>query len=268
MKNIFKQFGSLHEVDEYIKVTPLNSVFRWVKLESNEADYADDDWHGTKNFESALKLMKNGWSNTATKLENKLSMIKNDIAVKSVAKSIYDVAGFQVSVPRTLQGLPTNMINKKMVPQKQKVITIVKNISYSSMVSADSIMENSMKALQIVKKIEAQGIRVNLDIMMPLKTSHETLTIRIRVKNANERLNVSKVAFPMVHPSMLRRIMFRLIESHPDVSDRDWIGGYGRPINGMLAEKYELKAFIGKGEYYLDSFIADIDEAIKNMKLD
>jgi hypothetical protein len=182
---------------------------------------------------------------------------------KAVKRSKFDVVGGNCSVPRYLQGIPTAMINKKSVMQKQKVITIVKHIGYLGNVSADKIMENSIKALQIVKKLEAQGYRVNLDVMSPAISANETAVCRVRIKSANERLNVSKVAFPMVHPDMLRRMVFRFREVCPELKSRTWIGSMGSTIY----DRAKVKSFLKEGEYYLHNFIGDIDLEIAAMKL-
>ena len=53
---------------------------------------------------------------------------------------------------------------------------------------------------------------------------------KVKIKGANERLNISKLSFPMVHPSMLRRLFFRFIEVHSEVTE-GFVGGYGRPVS-------------------------------------
>ena len=61
-----------------------------------------------------------------------------------------------------------------------------------------------------------------------LSQTNEKYFIKIRLKSANEKLNISKLSFPLVHPSMLRRLFLRFVEVHPPVSN-DFKRGYGRP---------------------------------------
>ena len=137
------------------------------------------------------------------------------------------------------------MVRSVNVPVKSKVITLVKSIGYSFQVSADTIIDESVKALKIVKKLEAQGYKINLDIAVGSTTRDKKFIVRARIKKANERLNVSKLAFPLVHPSMLRRLYFRWVEVYPEVT-RSFVHGYGKPIHAD-----ELKSVVGKNEYVL-----------------
>lgn len=268
MKNVVvKEFDSIGAFEKYINETPLNSVFRWAKLASsqtNDDTYSNKSFYKTASFPEALELLKHGWDTMAAQLETTLKLEKNRIAPKQTTRAKYDVAGFQASVPRYLQGLPDSMINKKPIQMKQKVITVVKHIGYLGNVTSDTIIENSIKALMIVKKLEALGYRVNLDVMSPAEARDGEIAVaRIRIKNAAERMNISKVAFPMVHSDMLRRMVFRFREVCPELRDKSWAGSYGYTVQ----DRSECKKYLNDGEYYLHNFIGDIDEEIKKLAL-
>lgn len=260
MKQAKREFKSIGEFENFINTTPLNDVCRWHKLDSVSSDVK---WTGTQSFEEAMKLLKTGWDDMAKKLETRLALEKQTIQQTTKQRMQYDVAGFQASVPRYLQGIPQSMVNTKRVPQKQKVITLVKNISYNSGISAEQIIENSVKALTIVKKIEAQGIRVNLDTIWIVRHNDEEVICRVRIKSAGERLNISKVAFPLVNPSMLRRLMFRFLEVVPEITMKSWTFGYGSPV----MSKDATRTYLNADDYLLNSFISDVDLEIANMKL-
>lgn len=261
MANAIHTFKSIGEFEKYINETPLNNVFRWTELASSRT--GKGSFNKTHDFAEALDLLKYGWEDMAKKIEANLKLIASEVTPGTKQRAEYSVAGFQASVPRYLQGLPTSMINKKSVPVKQKVITIVKHIGYSGDTLPETIMENSLKALQIVKKIEAQGYRVNLDILSPVESSGGEIAVcRVRVKSAAERMNIAKVAFPLVHPDMLRRMIFRFREVTPELKDRQWTS-YGRTIQ----DPREVKKYMADGEYYLSNFIDDVDDEIKKMAL-
>jgi hypothetical protein len=157
------------------------------------------------------------------------------------------------------------MINQKSVPQKQKIVTLNKDMSYNSNVSAEDIIEQSARALAIVKQLEAKGYRVNLNLCFMTNSSfHEgqgqSVGCKIRLKNAGERLNVSKLSFVLVHPSMLRRMIFRWLEVNPDVTNKGYVGTYGTAgkINRIQEQnEYTLPKVIGN----------DIDKVIADMQL-
>ena len=241
------EYDSLNEFYKYICDTPFNESFRWVKHESVANDYS---FTQTRSFEEATDLLKNGWTDMSGKLTQRLNVVKNQVQPTMKPKTINSVAGFQPIVPLYLSGVPTNMVNRKMVPVKQKVITLTKSISYSCGIKTEQIVEESVKAMMIVKKLEAQGYRVNLNVMMGGIERGLKLITKIRIKSAGEKLNISKLAFPLVHPSMLRRLMFRFIEVYPKVT-KSFVNGYGSPVHDD--EAYNL--FKDSGEYLLPAFI-------------
>lgn len=241
------EYNSLNEFYNYICDTPFNDSFRWAKHASVDGDYY---FTQTRNFEEATEILKNGWSDMSSKLTQRLNVVKNQVQPAMKAKTTNSVAGFQPIVPLYLSGVPTNMVNRKMVPVKQKVITLNKSISYNCGIKTEQIVEESVKAMMIVKKLEAQGYRVNLNVIMGGIESDLKLITKIRIKSAGEKLNISKLAFPLVHPSMLRRLMFRFIEVYPKVT-KSFVKGYGTPVSDD--EAYNL--FKDSGEYLLPAFI-------------
>ena len=250
-KKVFDvKFNTIDEFYNYITSTPLNKVFEWSELSSVKND---EKFSKTKSFEEAVDLLTNGCDDISKKLTNQLNM-KVNLQSGTKNKNVYDVQGFQCCVPLYLQGVPTNIIARKSIPVKQKVITIVKSINYLANVTADEIIEQSIKTLEIIKKIESQGIRCNLDILVGLRVTNQdnAVCLRVRVKKSTEKLNISKLAFTMVHPSMLRRLVFRFIEVYPNITS-GYKSGYGR----LIDDKYIRESIIDKkqNEYYLPSFI-------------
>lgn len=249
-----QEFGSLHEYEKYINETPLNEVFRWASHKSVEGT---ESFTKTKSYPEAIDLFHNGWDDMAKKLEQKLKIAEAKVQSKMVKRTQFDVVGFQASVPRYLQGIPTNMVNQKQVPQKQKIVTLNKDISYAWYVTTEEIIESSVKALQIVKRIEEQGIRVNLNLIMGTEVNGERIISKIRLKSANERINISKLAFPLVHPSMLRRLQFRYIETTPHVTKTGFTNGYGSPTKEENL-KYD-------GEILIPKLVDSIEEMVEKV---
>lgn len=243
------EFNSIQEFYDYICNTPLNDTFR------NESYLASlksrANWCGTSSFNEASDLLRNGWSYGAQNLTQKLKIAEADKQVQTAYRNILSMAGYQAIVPLYLNGVPNNMVNKKLVPVKQRVLTINKAISASASVSSETLMNESVKCFQIIKKIEASGIRVNLNLM--ISTGH--VCVKIRLKSAGEKLNISKLAFPLVHTSMFRRLYFRFIETYPTIP-RSYRHGYGR-----VPSEEEFKKVCGKGEVLLPTLLRGSNES-------
>ena len=264
-----REFKSLNEFEGYISKNPLNDVFKWGKLSSTNSSYKFTETHS---YEEATELLKNGWNDMAKKLTKSLKVNQNQVVDAQVKKILFDVVGFQCSVPRYLQGIPTSMVNKKLVPVKQRVITLNKDISYNCGITTEQIIEASVQTLQLIKKIEAQGVRVNLNLIWGVKAGNTKEVVKVRLKSANERLNISKLAFPLVHPSMLRRLCFRYIEVAPTIT-KSYSFGYGAPLDGLqlkghCKDEYVLpRLFDGNLESLGDlSTICSITDQIVNGK--
>lgn len=260
-----REFDSLAEFYDYITQTPVNIAFT---NQSHSSIKGTESFTQTKSFEEAVGLFKNGWREEAIRLEKMLKDKAKDTHIKTKARPTYSVEGFQCSVPRYLQGMPDSMINRKNVPVKDKVITINKEINYNAMTSTSTIEAESVKALSLINNIEAQGHRCNLNLVLSTeRTKGKTKTremAKIRIKSANERLNVSKLAFPLVHPSMLRRLLFRYIEIAPTVT-RDYVWGYGSPTATSTVRGL-LKQLGYENEYVIPCFLPENVNDVKSLQ--
>lgn len=222
-----EQFNSIDSFYNYLCDTPFNDVFRWCRHASVNGSHK---FTGTYSFDEAVGMMKNGWHTMATNLTQRLEIKTKHDAPVMKQRNVLSVSGYQPVVPLYLAGVPTNMVNKQLVAFKSKVINVTKSVNYNCCVKVDRMVEESIKALQIVKRLESQGYRCNLFVANGVQAGNKRIICKVKVKNANERLNISKLSFPMVHPSMLRRLFFRFIEVYPEVTS-SFTGGYGYPIS-------------------------------------
>lgn len=232
--NIMVDFDNITEFVKYINETEVNRAFKSREarenLGSKKTDLEYYYFTNTHNFEEALDLLEHGWSEMAQKLNKQLVTKTMHVKNTTKRKTVYDVVGHQAIVPLYLQGVPQNMAHTKMVSIPNKVITIDKCIGVLGDKTTEQIIEGSIKAMQIIRQLEAQGYRINLNLIAVAEAGGQKLGCRIKVKKANEKLNVSKLAFPMIHPSMYRRMVFRFREVFPE-TNWDFASGYGATIS-------------------------------------
>jgi hypothetical protein len=97
--------------------------------------------------------------------------------------------------------------------------------------------------LALVDKLEAAGIRVQLDVMLICSAigRNDTWHISVAAKGANERLQIDSLAFLLAHPSSFRRVMFSYMETHAEALrfGAGGFGGYGYPSD-YKPEGYDL----------------------------
>ena len=242
------EFDSMSEYVKHLTEFDKNSV----RLEES-VRYDFNNWYGTKTFEDAIKLAKEGWTDCANALNKKLNFQINNLGTDKMMKTFLSQVGYQAIVPLYLNGCPTNMVNKKLEVKKQKIITIVKSVGFRAEHSVDDIKEESIKTLMLVYLLEKKGYRVNLYTLNGYNSRGQSYFVRVKIKSAGERLNVSKLAFPLVHPSMLRRLNFRFRE----------INKTG--IGGSIYDKEGNLPAIKKGEVFIPSFMKMDIDSIKSI---
>lgn len=221
------EFRSIHEFEEFITKQPFNVAF---SNQGKASIYGSKSFTETESFEEAISLLHSGWQSKAKELTQKFKAVERDMAPVLKQQRVVGVAGYQPIVPLFLIGQPACMVGSKMQPVKQKVVTVVKSISYPGRVRSDQWTEQGLKALAIVKKLEQNGYRVNVDIIDGgTDYSNAGFSCRVRVKNASERLNVSKLAFTLCNPSIERRLMFRFEEVYEHITS-GFAGCYGKVL--------------------------------------
>lgn len=211
-------------------------------------------WYGTGSFDEAVMIATEGWTECANRLTKQLNFQIKKMEGDKTMKMFLSQVGYQPIVPLYLNGCPNNMMNMKLDVKKQKVITIVKSVGYRGGVSAKQIEEESIKTLMLVTMLERKGYRVNLYTLNGYRAYHKNYYCKVKIKGASERLNISKIAFPLVHPSMLRRLNFRFREV---VARTD--------IGGSLYTKKDNMPAIKKGEIFIPSFMKMTVDQIKDI---
>ena len=261
-KTYIKRFNSLEEFYRYITETEFNDVFKNIDKSSVKIDVKG--WSGTRTFEEASNLLLNGWDKKTLEIKQKLDLEEHK-EPQMTYKNVQSVQGYHPIVPLYLMGVPNNMVTKKMVPLKKKVITIDKTIAYGCDVSANRIIEESVKAIRIINRLERQNYRVNLNVVCLSRSNGLTIGVKIKLKDANESINISKLAFPLVHPSMLRRMFLRFVEVYP----RTTVGfrrGYGIPQSGSDVKRIFNNDASVKDDFVLPDFINTNVDEINNLE--
>lgn len=250
-------FESITDLVKYIKEH--ESLHLEYKCSSNKSGFEKYKFTKTYDYAEAENLLLHGWEEGTKQLKEQLNV---KVPNKTQRKQFYSVQGYQPCVPRYLQGLPDAMINSKQVSVKQKVIVINKLFAYVCGVKAEQILQESAKCLRLVQSLESEGYRVELNIIASFgETSacyrYDDANIngpmfRVCLKKASQRLNLKQVAFPLIHPSMLRRILFALIERVPECKE-GFVGyGYGNCVRDTHNVYKALK-----GQYLIPTMVQE-----------
>lgn len=229
MINIFndkKNISYFDNIDEYI-----NFLENTPRKEDrcNDSEEGSYNFTGTYNFKEAIKLCKYGDEQLCSDI-HKLSLSVNCDEVIDKIKRQYtnDIIGFTPNVPNYIMGLPNNMIRDVSIKIKSKIINIYINLSAHAGIDSDVIKRNASKYVAAIDNLEQQGYRCNVYCGNVAEKYFGKYAIIVKIKSDREPLNLMKMAFPMAHPSMLRRLSFKWIETIPiDFTH----SGYGTPVD-------------------------------------
>lgn len=245
METTIKKFNTLHEYNQYLEAGETLECFKH-RAESHDFYLGDDryskkrkKWVGTQSWNEATDLMIHGDKALAKKVEKEgvaTARVKVN-AVRPRAKVVRSVGGFMPNIPAYLADSKKQMFRIQKQPVKQRVMTIVYNASVYCGTDADEVVETSSKLVQTIMKIEASGTRVNLymanltasNLIRDWKndTPHKVVGALVKIKDSGQYMDVLKMCYPLIHPSMHRRQHFRLLEMD---SDNDYTSCYGYPV--------------------------------------
>jgi len=193
-----QSFNSIYDFTTYLDSSSVSNIFKGATLSSQEKSYSDN-WNGTQYYNEAQELLAHGWTPEASALSKKIPL-GSTMSQASKRTNIYSTVGFQASVPRYLQGVPTNMISSHKTMQKQKVIVLNRSIVFASGWTSHKIESEGIKALQVIKALEGNGFRVKLNVFTIHNVGNDNAVMTICIKKPDEPLNISKIAFPIAHP--------------------------------------------------------------------
>ena len=161
-------------------------------------------------------------------------LISKNYGTKIVKNKYEDsVVGFIPNVPNFCLGTPNTMITIKQDIKKVKIINIVINSCVSGGINKNSIQKKFSEILNDIIFLEKKGYRVNIYLLIGTVNGNTEETLKynlgvVKVKKDSEPIDLKKLVFPLVHPSFLRRFIFRYLETF---GTNDFThSGYGRPL--------------------------------------
>lgn len=224
------------------------------KMTSNSFhDMKDPDeievWHGVKSYEEALNIMEHGYQPTVEKMKKN---IKANLSGQSKRISFHnDVVGYAPIVPLAIMGVPQSMMNSYMKPVKAKVIDIYYDMTANSSTKPEQFIEAGQKLLGAVMELEMQGYRFNIYSTQGFwRAGSGCDMLCVKVKSANQPLDLKRISFPLTHPAFFRVIGFDWYSKFPLGTYRSCYGHsiaydyHGRTLQDGFKELFGKNAVI------------------------
>lgn len=229
-----QKFNSLHEFAAWLTRTPVHKSF----VDSMDSINGTKKFCNTASYEEANNLMLNGWDNGAKEI--KTTML--EIAAASYPTHQVEIShtGAIPCIPAYLSGSPAHMISIKKKQTNKPVITLFYNSSVSCKVAAKDITTAAAKLLTAIREIEVAGVGVTLWCGSVRKSiCNEKVTNAVKIKDSREPFNILNVAYPLTHPSFIRRHSFAFVERCGG-SSKTW-KTYGCAVRSAATMQEELE---------------------------
>lgn len=247
------------------------------KTSENTDDYKCKKFYYTNSYDEAVNLLKNGYKEPLDKIKSELKNFCVTNRRENKRSIVNDVFGFVPHVPNAILGIPNSMINYKFEQRNIKVIKIVYDMSIVYDEKPETIVKNSINLLKLLIMLENMGFKTELFLTSISNDDRKQLFVApfIKLKEYKTPLNIAKLCFPLVHPSMLRRIIFKWKETTPTITNSDFNYGYGivsyksigeQKLKELLIKNNKLKnsdIYINYYDLYSEDKIKKIAESYK-----
>lgn len=254
MKTVVEVFDSISDFSRTINSRKINKQFclydgkpsSMLESENKEA------FTKTKSYGDADDLLNHGYQEGYERLET-ISIKEQPNTGSSIRpRSFNDVVGFAPHVPNMLAGIPQSMINTKRQAVKNKVLSLLLNLSVASIVSASTIENTNAAIMSAITSLERAGYRVNLYVSLLSTDRTYTVGPIIRIKDSGQYMDKLKMAYPLIHPSFLRRHFFRYVETAPlGRASSAMIHNYGYVVN----DKYKIRTLLDERHLKIDKIL-------------
>lgn len=235
---------------------PVNEYFKGKDLASEDGDYSFTKTH---NLQEAFDVLKAGYNEPLQKMQDGKVNARQVSNVYRQQVRLH-VCGVLPHIPNAILNLPLSMIDYYKQPQKSKVVTIVYNITVTASTSTEETIKAGIKLLQLCKDVEASGYRLNLYITELCHVEEGTQDVigwMLKLKDSKQPFDILKLCFPLVHPSMLRRLSFAWLERSPLVYSKSFVNGYGKATNFVksreeIQEALQKCKLLSENDFYTD----------------
>lgn len=230
MNYIVETFNDISELLRVLNSRENNSVMKY----EDSSETGSCDFTGTKSLEEAEELLRYGWFEKVNEVKKMLrvTMQESNKLVGKRAKILNSPVGYIPNVPNAIQNKPDSMIRVLKEPSKQKTVHVMYSITANAGHEAEFFIKMGVRLVTALNIIEQSGIRTKLSVIFfGGRKNDDRAVAALKIKDYGEPFNLGKICFPLIHPSMFRRVGFRWLEKAEGLQDSDWTWGYGRPMD-------------------------------------
>lgn len=235
-----EEFHSIYQLMHTLESRQNNSYMK----NENQSKEGSKSFTGTQSWNSAIKMLGTGYLEVIPNLQKNIE-IQNKINAKyseAIEKAVPKIRmqGYVPCVPNAIRGIPQSMISVDKKPMKRKTLHILYSVGANCGTETEWFVKAGTALLSAIDIIEKGGVQTKIDLnFFPALEKDEITFPTVTIKNYGERYSVQKISFPLVHPSMFRRIGFRWLETTPEIKQRYYAYGTS-PSHDTLEQEIKI----------------------------
>lgn len=207
----------------------------------------------THNFAEAYKLATHGWKAGLEQIDATVNTLNITLKAKKL-ETYFDVignGGFDMG--RVLSGEPENCLDWResdidIESTQGPIVKIIVNVVASSMVETNILQAKGAAVAALIDALESAGKRVELEAVFYINSTVDlnyTYKIFVPLKTTDHALQKDQLAFALIHPSFMRRMMFRCLSTISEMGMRDAKRSCGGFMGWPLHPLTDCNLFIG-----------------------
>jgi len=218
--------------------------FAHVKPASGWQRDGGDDWAGGSNKAALSMATGEGYQDAVPDAQALAEGLYDTVAAMvnlETFAQVFDVSGAEVDMGLFTQGVPECMSDAQpiTIARSGRAIRIVVDFSYHCGIQEAVVRRRGAAVMALVYVL--QQLQHPLEVWAQHSATGygrepERLTHLVEVQRADEPVDIGRIMYALAHPTMLRRMCFR-VEDHEPVAIRNAIGipgGRGQPSDIRL----------------------------------
>ena len=211
----------------------------WDKRSHHEPSMSWDLNLGAKH---ARRLLTEGWSEGARKVKQaSLTMAQGE--ADGLPSFYNDVSGPIGFAQAALAGDPECYLQYDSAPLSRPVVSLAVSITCAARLESGDFIRRGAVYLTVINALEAAGMRVELYALIgtyagsPSNKDDKVVFTAVRIKDADQDINLQALAYIVAHPAAFRRLGFAAIEKQvEDDFNGSFDHAYGRAFDSSNTE--------------------------------
>ncbi len=198
-------------------------VSRWSSSQDDDLEF-----RGTRTYAEAINFARFGWKEGREELQTALKEA-NQIERQEIDPATpLDLAGAFPNVPVYCAGDEFCMYSNEPEPIRP-VIRLAVTVKANAVTSARYYLNYGAALCSFIQQLELAGYRVELNLLMITQGGDSQMRALICVKEADQEIEIDRLAYALMNRSNQRRLWFAIIEQHLDFAKICGVG-YGYSV--------------------------------------